>query len=196
MLFVSTLLLRHAKHSNSALFLLLAQLSTASHFLGFTPQLYELPYQFRLIFRFFDIFQLVSIWFFALSLFEKNFKLNTFHLSVAFIYSFCCLMERAVIFDFINSPPSWWALLVNGMVILIVMHMISATLLGRRDDLIESRRRSRVYFVFMIAFSVLSVTILGSILFNQYQSTIDVIGVWPAIVWGGVLALPCTFNCL
>lgn len=184
MLFISTLLIRHAKHSNSAFYLLLAQLSTASHFLGFTPELFELPNHFRLALRLLDTFQIVFIWFFALSLFDKNFKLNIFHLSIALIYSFCCLMERAVIFDFIDILPSWWALLINSMSVLIVIHMVSATLLGRRDDLIESRRKSRVYFVLMIAFSVLSVTIFGSILFNQYQATIDVIGIWPAIVWG------------
>jgi len=102
----------------------------------------------------------------------------------ASIYGLCVLMERAVQFNFIGGLPSWWALLVNGLSLLVVLHMVKAALIERSDDLIENRRRSRVYFVLMISFSVLFVTVVGSMLFSQYQATIDVIGIWPAIIWG------------
>jgi len=181
---MSVLLIKHVKHSGSAAFLLLANISGVSHFLGFTPELFSLPTELRMVLRFLDVFQIVFIWFVALSLFDKGFRLNRFHLVVALVYSLAVLMERLVEFGFVSKLPHWWAWLVNGLSVLIVAHMISVTLTGRKDDLLESRRRSRVYFVLMIACSALSATILGSVLFNQYQPTIDVLSIWPAIVWG------------
>lgn len=185
MLFISVLLLKHVKESRIAFFLLLINISTSSHFLGFTPDFFNLPYPFQLVFRFLDIFQILFIWFLALSLFEKDFKLSHFHYAVALIYSLSVLMERLVQFNFIDNLPSWWAWLINGMTLLIIAHMIKTTLTERVDDLIEARRKSRVYFAVMIAFSAISVTLFGSILFSQYQATIDVICIWPAVIWGG-----------
>ena len=185
MLFMSVLLLKHTKESRIAFYLLLVNISVSSHFLGFTPEIFNLPYQFQLAFRFLDIFQIVFIWFLASSLFEKNFKLRGFHYAAAFIYSISVLMERLVQFDFIGSLPGWWAWLLNGMTLIIVAHMIKTALNERGDDLIEARRKSRLYFAVMIAFSAISVTVFGSILFSEHQATIDVICIWPAIVWGG-----------
>ena len=127
---------------------------------------------------------MVFIWLLALSLFEKSFKLTYFHVAFAAVFSGSLLMERMVQFDFINSLPGWWALLVNGLNILIVVHMVSAALMGRTDDLIEARRRARVYVVMISAFSAISATVLGSVLFSQYQATINVLSIWPAIICG------------
>lgn len=99
------------------------------------------------------------------------------------IYSTPILMERMVQFGFLDSLPVWWAWLVNSSSILIVVHMITITLKGRTDDLIEKRRRSRVYLVLMSAFSSVSAIVFGSIILNQYQPTINVISIWPAIIW-------------
>jgi len=126
---------------------------------------------------------MVFIWLLALSLFEKDFRLSYFHLIVGLLYSIPILMERLVLFGFVDSLPSWWAVLVNGIHILLIVHMLSATLMSRSDDLIEMRRRSRIYLVLMTAFSALSAAILGSVLFSQYQATINVLSIWPALVW-------------
>lgn len=184
MLFISTLILRDTRqsYSNSAIYLLLANVSIASHFLGFTPEIFNLPYYPRLLFRLLDPFQMVFIWLLALSLFEKHFKLTYFHVAFAAVFSGSMLMERMVLFGFISGLPSWWPLLVNGLNFVIVIHMVSVALMGRTDDLIEARRKSRVYLVLMSAFSATSATVLGSILFSQYQQTINVLSIWPAII--------------
>ncbi len=167
----------------SAIFLLLANVATASHFLGAAPEPFGLPYHLQMMFRFLDTFQMVFIWLLALSLFEKDFRLSYFHLIVGLVYSIPILMERLVLFGYVDSLPSWWAILVNGIHMLLIVHMLSATLINRNDDLIEMRRRSRIYLVLMTAFSALSATILGSILYSQYQATINVLSIWPALVW-------------
>ncbi|MBV1910029.1 MAG: helix-turn-helix transcriptional regulator [Kangiellaceae bacterium] len=123
------------------------------------------------------------LWLLALSLFEKDFRLRFWHVIVGIIYSTPIFMERLVLSGFIDSLPSWWAILVNGLHILLVIHMLITTLMGRTDDLVEKRRKSRIYLVLMVAFSAISATILGSIFFSQYQPTVHVMSIWPAIVW-------------
>ncbi len=182
LLLIIALNLRDLQRTTSSLFLLLTCISLVSHFLGFTPEVFNLPYYLRLLFRFLDIFQMVFIWFLALSLFKKDFKLSYFHISVSLIYCAFIFMERLVQFGFINSLPVWWGYTVNALTILIVIHMVATTLKGRTDDLIEKRRRSRVYLVIISAFTAISVVVFGSMLFYQQQPTVDVISVWPAIV--------------
>ncbi len=189
MVFVSILCLRDMRRSPSLFYLLLANVCVTSHFLGFTPPVFELPLYLRMVLRFLDVFQLYFLWLFALSLFQKDFRINAFYVLAGVVYSTPMLMERLVQFRYIDQLPTWWALLVNGLNLLVVIHMMVVTIKGRADDLIESRRRSRIYVVLMLAFSATSVVVLGYILllngWTQYQPTVNVFSIWPAIVWIG-----------
>jgi len=181
-LMVCFILKKNIKHSSSMFYLFLLNISTVSHFLGFTPDVFQLPYSLQMGFRFLDIFQVPLIWLFALSLFEKDFNLSRFHILVCSGFCFLVFMERLVQFEFIENLPAWWAALVNGLTLLIILHMVTVTLLGRSDDLIEKRRKSRIYLVLICAFSAIAVTVLGSIIFHEYQATVTVISIWPAII--------------
>lgn len=187
MLFTLALVFRDLKYSASSLYLLLAIICTCSHFLGFTPELFQPPYFLRMLLRVLDVFQLVFIWLFTLSLFQKDFKLTIFHLLFSIIYSSFILMERLVQFKFIHNLPFWWPSVIIAMSIMLVAHTVFVTILGRNDDLIEARRRSRVYVVIMNAFSTLVAVVVGLILMinglNKYQPTLNVISIWPTIVW-------------
>ena len=183
LLFVSVLALRDLRHSDRALYLVLVCVSTSSHFLGFAPATYDMPQTARMLLRLLDIPQLYFIWILALSLFQKDFKLTRFYVIVGLAYCFPIFMERLVQFGYVQSLPGWWAWLVNLSSLFLVVHMTVVTLAGRTDDLIEKRRKSRIYLVLMSAFSALSVIILGSMLLPQYQQTVTVISIWPAIVW-------------
>ena len=189
MVFVSILCLRDLRRSPSLFYLLLANVCVTSHFLGFTPAEFELPLYVRMVFRFLDVFQLYFLWLFALSLFQKDFRLNTFYVLAGVVYSAPMLTERLVQFNYLEPLPHWWALMVNGLNLMMVVHMMVVTIKGRADDLIESRRRSRIYVVLMLAFSATSVVVLGYILllngWTQYQPTVNVFSIWPAIVWIG-----------
>lgn len=182
MLFMSALVFRDARHSKVALLLVLVNAFVACSFLGFTPAIFDLPYHVRLVFRFLDVFQMPVIWLLVLSLFDKDFRLSAIHLIIVAAMALATLMERLVAFGFISSLPTWWALLVNGLTLALVVHMIFVSLRGRDDDLIESRRRSRIYIAVLTIFSALSATVFGSILFSEYQKTVHVISIWPSIV--------------
>lgn len=181
------LIIRDLNKSPGFWYVLLANICITSHFMGFTTSAFELPYYLRMLLRFIDVFLLYFLWLFALSLFQKDFRLKIFHIVVVIIYAFPMLMERCVQFNFIDSLPLWWAQLVNGLNLLLIMHMVVFVLKGRNDDLIEKRRKSRLYLVYMMAICATTVVFFAHILlkygWTQYQPTINIIGIWPAIVW-------------
>jgi AraC-like DNA-binding protein len=187
MLFMCVLAMRDLKKTTSSVYFLLAFLSLSFYFLGFAPHDYGLPYALKLTFRLLDVPFLVFIWFFTLSLFKKDFKLTPIYRLLGILYSFFILMERLVQFRFIEHLPIWWAWVVNLSSIALVLHLVFVTLTERNDDLIENRRKSRVYLVYITAVMTIIVTSISFYLlknhqYNYLQPTINIIAIWPIIV--------------
>ena len=190
MLFLCILSIRDIKNSPSLIYFVLVFLSITCHFLGFTPTELNLPYFLRMIFRFLDVPFLVFIWLFSLSMFKKDFKFTTFHLLIGFVYSFFIFTERLVQFRFIDGLPIWWAWVVNLYSLAFILHLLFVAITGRNDDLIETRRKSRVHLVYITAFiSVLLISISFLLLkytqYNYIQPTTNIIAIWPIIIWFG-----------
>ncbi|WP_180236492.1 helix-turn-helix transcriptional regulator [Marinicella litoralis] len=197
LLFTVFMALRDLSKSSSLVLLLLVQLCMLCHFLGFTPNHFNLPYGIRVSFRLIDVFLLSTVWLFVLSLFQKNFRVNFFHVLTAVLMGWVMLMERFVYFGWLDDLPGWWPSMVNSMAFILVMHMLAVTLLGRNDDLLEKRRKSRLYMVLVIATSTLLTLVLGSMLLQEYQATVNVISLSPAIFGMAVWMLqiePNTFS--
>ena len=96
-------------------------------------------------------------------------------------------MERLTQFRFIDHLPHWWAWAVNLSSIALVLHLLYTTLTERNDDLIEKRRKSRVYLVYITVIMTIVITSFSFFLFKhqQYshlQQTINIIAIWPIIV--------------
>ena len=182
LLFTAFIVLRDLPKSASMGFLLLVQICMLCHFLGFTPTHLNLPHGLRVSFRLVDVFLLSAVWLFVLSLFQKNFRVSAFHLLTALLIGGAMFMERLVYFGWLDGLPDWWPNLVNSMALLVVLHMLAVTLLGRNDDLLEKRRKSRLYLVLVIAIASLSTLVLGAVLYQEHQATINVISLTPAII--------------
>ncbi len=174
--------LRDLPRSTSLNLLLLANFSLLCHFLGFTPVEFDLPENIRMFLRLVDVFLLFFVWLFALSLFKSDFRLNVFHWSFGLVICGFMLAERMVHFSWLNTLPSWWAVVVNSLAFAMVSHLFFVTLTGRNDDLLEKRRTSRLYVIFIITVSAVLTILLGSILLSEHQPTVNVISLWPAIV--------------
>ncbi|HFB66510.1 MAG TPA: AraC family transcriptional regulator [Aeromonadales bacterium] len=187
MLVVNGFILRNFRGSKSSLFLFLASISVTALFAGFTPEYIKLPLAFKIFFRFMDIPHLIFIWFFALSLFQKEFSLKPIYLITGILYSSGIFYVRLQQFDFIHYLPIWLMPLIQGLSVVLMLHMIAVALTGRSDDLLEKRRKSRLYFVFIIAFIGIATALLET-LSQSYAlylplATIKVIAIYPAIVW-------------
>ena len=174
--------IRDLPRSTSFYLLLLANFSLLCHYLGFTPNEFQLPYYSRIILRIFDVFLLFFVWLFGLSLFKNNFRLSWFHWLSGLIVCGAMLAERLVYFSWLSGLPSWWAIAVNSLAFMMVSHLFFVTLTGRNDDLLEKRRSSRLYLIFIITISAVLTILLGSILLSEHQPTVNVISLWPAII--------------
>ena len=162
--------------------MLLTQLCLLSLFLGYAPAQFELPSGIRSYFRLMDVFLLSMAWLFVLALFQKEFRVRIFHVLVAGTIAGAMLMERLVNFGWVDGLPNWWAHMLNGSALMVVIHMIAVIVLGRKDDLLEKRRATRLYMVVIIISSAMLTIVLGSILLQQHQATVNVISLSPAII--------------
>lgn len=187
MLFMCALSLRDLNKSTSSVYFILTFLTLSFYFLGFVPEQYHMPYYFKLGFRLLDAPFLVFTWLFILSLFKKDFKLTPIYVIIGVVYSFFILMERLVQFRFIDHLPLWWAWVVNLSSIALVLHLLIITMTERNDDLIEKRRQSRVYLVYITAIMTITITSFSFYLLNHQnyaylQPTINIIAIWLIIV--------------
>jgi AraC-like DNA-binding protein len=93
----------------------------------------------------------IFIWWFALSLFDDDFRLRRLEWSVAIVWlSLGVLNFNDFFLDLPLSAP-WAAYTRSVMALGIVAHIVYRALAGRQADLIEGRRRVRVLFAFAIA---------------------------------------------
>jgi AraC-like DNA-binding protein len=177
---------RDLPRSKSLTYFILASLSLFAWLLGFTPEALNLPYYLRLVLRILDVPQLIFVWLFALSLFQKDFKASSFHWLVGLAFCIPVFLERLLQFGFIEPLPSWVGVWINATAILIMIHMIGITLIERSDDLLEKRRKSRLIFVYVVALIILLIVIISItvpiIHMGQIQPTANMLIIWPAIM--------------
>ncbi len=187
MLFMCVIAIRDLKKSTPSIYFLLTFLSLSFYFLGFVPNEYELPYSMQLVFRILDVPFFIFTWLFTLSLFKKDFQLTPLYLIIAVVYCFLILMERLVQFQFIEQLPLWWAWAVNLSSITLMLHLLFVTLTERNDDLIEKRRQSRVYLVYITVIMTIIITSFSFFLlkyhqYNYLQQSVNIIAIWPIII--------------
>lgn len=93
----------------------------------------------------------IFIWWFSLSLFDDDFRLGRVEWGVAVLW---CALGVPNFNDFVLEQDisyPWAAVCRSVMAIAIVAHLAYRALAGRSADLVEGRRRARIYFTFAIA---------------------------------------------
>jgi len=173
----------HHRKWKSAPYLVLTCLSIIGLFLGYAPSLLRPTGIIHVIARLIDIPHLVFIWWFTLSLFQKEFTLKSSYLLTGMLYSAAMLWVRLTDLGVDLYFPMWLLWLISAMSVAIAIHLCVVTLVGRVDDLLDKRRASRIYFVIVIAFvtvfSAISEPLLQS---SKWLITSKIITIWPAIV--------------
>lgn len=177
---------RDLKSWHGARYLLLASISVLGAFLGFTIEPFRLPEIPHAIARLADMPHLVFVWLFALSVFERKFKARPFHLLVGGIYILPMLATRLYQFGLATWDPRPIALVAEVFSVALMTHLIIVSLRGRADDLLEKRRRARIYFVIVIVFVAVSAALVEATGFRPLGmafQTLWIATVWPGIVW-------------
>ncbi len=187
LLFIALLAMRDHRSAQSTPFLVLACISTASLFLGYAPEALRLNGWAFAIARLMDVPHLIFVWLFTLSLFSSNFRLNRVHFIVSALYCMPILWIRlAANFEVPPAPP-WMVQFVSVMSLAVAGHLCFSTLYGRKDDLIASRRQSRVMFVLVIVLVTVSAALseaFGVEGSSLKLETVKVLSIWPAIALG------------
>ena len=177
---------RDMKGTSNSKYLLLASSSLLCLFLGLIPDDIKLPIYLHLIVRFLDIPHLVFIWFFALSLFDSEFKLRRSYWIPALVYCILIATVRLSQFGFIPEVSDWLYIIVSILSIGIVAHILIHTLAGRAEDLNEKRRISRIHLVVVIAFITTLSAIAEITLVSEKEyllHTVKIAIIWPAVFW-------------
>ena len=184
---LTVILLRDAKDWKSKPYMILASISVAALFLGYAPEALQPPEPIYSVSRFLDIPHLVFVWLFTLSLYDSNFRLTPIHWICGILYSLPILYIRLFNFGVLPEPAGWIFIYGSLTSIALMGHLCYVTLSGRSDDLLESRRTSRIYFILMIVFVAVAAAIIDigpREIFGIDRRTAKIITIWPAIVWG------------
>ncbi len=185
-------LLIQKKFTPSYFFLLFSCFSLFCLLLGFSPEYIQLPSNVRFIVRLFDIPHLVFIWLFALSLFQHSFRLKVYHALIIIGYCLPILVVRLGQFGFLPEAHYFWFLFSSLFSIGLMIHLITVTLYGKKDDLVEKRRRARNYFVVLIGFITIGVAISEILLVKDNLNllyTIKAMIIWVGILWAALWLL-------
>lgn len=178
----------------SAPYLILTCISVSAVFLGFAPDGIQTSGAFYRILRLADVPHLVFLWLFALSLFQTNFSLRPFYTLIGLLYCAPLVWVRFEEFGWISGNPPGIELFISLLSLALMVHLCVTTLRSRKDDLVDKRRASRVYFVIIITI----VTVISAVseplipYHSDWKQTSKVLAIWPAIVWGFIWMT--TFN--
>lgn len=185
--FLTVALLRDVRGWNSKPYLALASISVAALFLGYSPIALQPPEPIYGVSRFLDIPHLVLLWLFALSLYDSHFRLKPIHLIVGILYCGPILWLRLHDCALLPSLPKWIFSYGSLTSMALMLHLCYVTIKGRSDDLLEAKRKSRIYFVLVIVFVALTAAIIDILSKNiglLGKRAVKIISIWPAILWG------------
>lgn len=183
---------RDLRHWRSCVFLVLSCVSISALFLGYAPDPFRLPDILYYPLRILDVPHLIFVWLFALSLYQKDFRLKAQHAIIGLAYCIPIFWIRLSGFGVFESTPVWLVTYVSLTSLVLVGHLIYSTLKDWSDDLVVKRRRSRFYFVLVVIFVAVVAAVSEPFLIGKgwmSSQTFKILSIWPAIALGAVWLL-------
>ncbi len=166
LLMFAYLVLRDSTKDRISVLGALTSVSVAALLLGTPHPDLTLPFFPRLIIRFLDVPSVVLIWWFGRSLFEDDFRLGAFEWIVMVTFVIVVGYFRIVEMGFLETEL--WRLpeLISASSVILMLHLIWISLTGRSDDVIEDRRKFRLFFALGMG-AITIVTVVAERLFWQ-----------------------------
>jgi AraC-like DNA-binding protein len=187
MLLLAALAIRDGRKSNAALFSALLSISAACLLLGTAHPDLILPQPAHLIVRLIDTTTVPLVWWFGLSLFEDDFSLGWLEWTGMIVMSGLHINYRLIELG-LDSYMPW----IGGVTILIISmammaHLFYVTIVGRHDDVIESRRRARFFFVIALILVTITIIISDRLFYLEFPQGLSVFRAalcLPLVIWG------------
>lgn len=142
--------------------------------------------------RLFDMLNSIFVWWLGLALFDDDFRIGAREWIVLGIFLSVGIPSRLHHVDIEFYWHEAFDLVPVSMVLLMMAHLAYRAVIGRQEDLIESRRRIRIRFAIAVALLVFISIVAERIVLLQAVPTFDTIlityvatfplGIW-AILW-------------
>lgn len=187
LLLFAALGLRDGQRNTTSIIGALTAVSIAALLLGTPHPDLVLPDIPRLIVRFLDVPSVVLIWWFGRSLFEDDFSLGIIEWGIMVVFSLPVSYFRLFELGLVPNMPQVMLILVSAMSVLLMLHLIYVTLVGRTDDVIESRRRLRFYFVVGLVVATILTVVGERIFYNDFPIEMNIfrsLTVLPLVLFG------------
>ena len=184
---IAILAIRDGRKFPPTFFIVLATLSITCMLLGTSLDAFRLPQPFHAIVRFGDVANIVFIWWLGLAIFQDSFRLRWWHLAVLALNCVILLPHRIRELQGEDYFHHGLNLGLDGVMVGIMGHLVFVTLKGRADDLIEPRRRLRLYFVLAMTLATLLTLLFENLLANshpEFLQTLRCIIIFPLALWG------------
>jgi len=187
LLLIAGLAIRDGRKARPTIYIVLASVTVACMLLGTVRPELRLPDPFHALVRFGDVGNIVFIWWLGLAIFQDNFRLRWPHGLVLAISGAILLPDRFM--ELQNQSFSHPVLnySLDILTVGIMGHLIFVTLKGRADDLIEPRRRLRLYFVLAMILATLTAVFAENLLManhREFLQTLRCIIIFPLALWG------------
>lgn len=189
---IALLAFRDARHLIQGRIAVILCLTLGAMLLSTAPAAVRPPDPALFALRVFDTANIVFLWWFGLSLFEDNFKLTRLHWAGLGLYLIVGLPMRVFYLAGMESWPFVFDVFIRALSIAMIIHLFWTALSGWRDDLIESRRRTRLWFTVAIAIAASLIT-GGEMIYSlqaghrsdpEWLSTSRAAVALPAIIYG------------
>ena len=160
-----TLGLRDGRSSARVRLALLFCLSAMALLLSTAPEELRMPFALHAAARMIDVTLIPLGWWFCLSLFDDDFRPGWLEWTGFILLAASNMVYRFADLGWIESPRFRVDPYFDLLVLAIIVHLCWKALANRQDDLVEPRRRARLWFALAIgggtALSVVSENILG-----------------------------------
>lgn len=187
LLYASFLALRDGRGTRPAIYIFLVTFSVAAMLLTTVPPELRLPKPIHYFFRFADIGNIIFIWWLGLAMFDDGFRLRWWHWAVmafncAVLIPFRVMEIRGE--DYFHPVANYG---LDMITLGIMAHLVYVALKGRADDLIEPRRRFRLFFILALVASTLIAVFAENLLMAENKEllqTLRCIIIFPMALWG------------
>lgn len=188
---IAILAIRDGRGFRPTIYIVLATVTVACMLLGTARQDLQLPDPLHTIIRFLDTGNIVFVWWLGLAIFQDDFRLRWPHWTVLGLNLATLMPSRSMELRGVDSLHPVVDYGLDIVTLAIMGHLVFVALKGRADDLIEPRRRFRLYFVLAMVASTLAAVLAENILaanHNEVLSTLRCAIIFP-LALGGLLWL-------
>lgn len=187
LLLFAGLALRDGWRSPPARYAAFLSVTLSALLLGTAKPELQLPHLAQVVVRLLDVPSLVMVWWLGRSMFEDDFRLDGFAWAGFGLYCAPVIAFRLRDLGLIEAPLSSLSIGVDFVSYAMMAHLAWVVMRGRRDDLVEPRRRFRAYFILSLILAAIAM-VVGENLFertlNDDLSVLRAVIALPLVLWG------------